>query len=170
MTQKKIEKMFKKHDALLHKLSHQCSRRCWRPEEECYGQACYLFTLAANRFRDDQGAQFISYLYSCVLNGLHVWGKKNDLPPDPENIPEQRTMIDPSYLVEIKDWVENLPEECREVAMIILNGPAEILKLGTDGGKKITAGAIKNFLRSKGWSWPKIWKTIHALKAEVAAL
>ena len=56
--------------------------------------------------------------------------------------------------------------------MIILNGPAEVLDLGSGViTPKRVKGALRRYLRNeKGWSWPKIWDTFTALKAEVKLL
>jgi hypothetical protein len=167
MTKKQIERAYCQYDKLLHKLSHQCANRCGRPEDEVYGQACWLFMQAATSFDSNKG-QFGTYLYSCVSNGLSGWGKKMDLPPDPEHLPEPSTELTPDRQLMFKDWLANLSEECREVATMILNGPAEVLEIGTGGCRKITAGMIKSYLRKQGWTYPRIWKTMHDLKEAVA--
>lgn len=93
-----------------------------------------------------------------------------DLPTDPENIRESFTMLTPDRSLMVKDWLENLSEECREVATIILNGPAEILEFGNGNLKKIASSSIMKYLLSRGWSWPKARKTLWSLKAAVASL
>ena len=169
MTKRQIESEFVKWTPLLHKLSHQCASRCSRPEEDVFGQACYLFMQATVTFDSNRGA-FGTYLYRIVHNGLQDWGKRNDLPPNPEFLPEQTTALTPDRQLMLQDWLANLSEECREVATIILNGPAEVLEIGTGGCKKITAGMIKSFLRSKGWTYPRIWTTMSDLKKAVASI
>lgn len=99
------------------------------------------------------------------------WGKKNDLPPDPKTYQEPSSMMTPSRALEIKEWLEGLSDECHEVAMIILNGPTEVLDIPLTAGKKMVMGALRRHLREeKKWSWPKIWGTFQEIKAEVTAL
>lgn len=191
MTKKEIEIAYRQHDALLHKLSHRCARRCGRPERDVYGQACYLFMKATISFDPARGS-FRTYLYKFLRNELALWGIRNPLAvgwiaegdaPEggpgtskerysyyADTYPELRTTLTPAHIVGVRDWVDNLSDECREVALIIINGPAEILELGKDGCCKITAERIKHYLRKKGWDWPKVWRTIHDLKAQVASL
>lgn len=169
MTKTEIEKAYELYEPLLHKLSHQCASRCGRPEDEVYGQACYLFMQAVTAHDPNKG-KLGTFLYSCVRNGLCDWGRKMDLPPDPENIPEQTTTQTPDKALMFKDWLASLSEECREVVAIILNGPAEVLEIGAGGCRKITTGMIKTYLRNQGWSYTRIWKTVRKLKQQVAAL
>jgi hypothetical protein len=118
------------------------------------------------------GVKFSTFLYTYVRNGLGnwTWGMRNDTPPDPEHFPEQVTMLTPDRQLMFKDWLANLSEECREVALIILNGPAEVLELGAGGCRKITAGMIKAYLRGRGWTYPRIWETMRELKTAVHSL
>lgn len=173
MTKQQIQQHFERHELLLHKLSHRCASRCGRPEDEVYGQACYEFVRAASSFDPRRKTSFPTYAVACVRNGLAQWGMKNDLPPDPETSPAG---IAPAYdrpdrQLMRKEWLENLSEECREVAAIILNGPAEVLGLAQDTGRKVALGALRRYLREeRGWAWPKIWTTIRSLKIEVARL
>jgi len=127
---------------------------------------------ATESFDPAQGKQFRPYLQSMVHNRLIEWAMKYDLPPDPETSPELTTDIpDPRKTLMVKEWLAGLSEECREVAMIILNGPAEVLELGTGMiVPKAVRGALRHHLRARGWSWPKIWGTFAALKAEVKLL
>ncbi len=172
MTKQETTKLFEQHDLLLRKLSHQCASRCGRPENEVYGQACYLFMQATESFEPERGKKFTNYLHSIVHNRLIEWAMKYDLPPDPETTPEPITHIpDPRKALIVKEWIAGLSEECREVAMIILSGPAEVLDLGA--GRivpKAVRGALRHHLRAKGWSWPQIWGTFTALKEEVKLL
>jgi len=172
MTKQETTKLFEQHDLLLHKLSHQCASRCGRPEDEVYGQACYLFMQATESFEPGRGKEFTNYLHSTVHNRLIDWAHKYDLPPDPETAPELTTTIpDPRKALMVKEWLAGLSAECREVATIILNGPAEVLELGTGMiVPKAVRGALRHHLRAKGWSWPRIWATFTALKAEVKLL
>jgi hypothetical protein len=173
MTKQETTTLFEKHDLLLHKLSHQCASRCGRPEDEVYGQACYLFMHSLETYPVDKPHYKLAQWIACVVrNGLIDWAHKYDLPPDPETLPELTTDIpDPSKALMVKEWLAGLSGECREVAMIILDGPAEVLGLGTGMiVPKAVRGALRHYLRSRGWSWPRIWSTFTALKAEVKLL
>jgi DNA-directed RNA polymerase specialized sigma subunit len=169
MTKEQIEKAYGQYQPLLHKLSQQCSNRCGRPEEDCYGQACYLFMRAITTHDPNKG-KLTTYLYAYVRNGLVDWGRKMDLPPNPEYLPEQETTLTPDKQLMFKEWLGNLSEECREVAAIILNGPAEILEFGNGNLRKITSSSIMKYLLSRGWSWPKARRTLRDLKTAVASL
>lgn len=162
--------LYAKYEPLLHHLSHQCAGRCGRPEDEVFGQACWLFMQAASTRRDDKG-KFGTYLYSVVRNGLADWGVENDLPPETHSTPaEPVTTITPSRSLEIKEWVEALSSECREVALMILNGPAEILEFGGGNLRKITARSVTRYLISRGWGWKRTRRTLRDLKEAVAAM
>lgn len=169
MTKTEIEKAYDQYQPLLHKLSHQCANRCGRPEEDCYGQACWLFMWAVSTYKPGR-CKLGTYIYAVVRNGLIEWGRKMDLPPDPMDMPEASTKQTPDKALAIKDWLTGLSEECREVATIILNGPAEILEFGNGNLRKITSSSIMKYLLSRGWSWPKARRTLRDLKTAVASL
>ena len=171
MTKRQIEQAYDQYDRLLHKLSHHYASQRGRREEDCYGQACWLFMQATSKYKPG-GIKFSTFLYTYVRNGLGnwTWGMRNDTPPDPEHLPEQTATLTPDRQLMFKDWLANLSEECREVAMIILNGPAEVLEIGTGGCRKITAGMIKAYLRGRGWTYPRIWQTMRDLKEAVRTI
>lgn len=169
MTKQQIEQAYAQYDKLLHKLSHQCANRCGRPEEDCFGQACWLFMKAITAYKPGE-CELETYLFAVVRNGLIDWGRKMDLPLDPKNILEPATTQTPDKALMFKDWLTNLSEECQEVATIILNGPAEILEFGNGNLRKLTSSSIIKYLLSRGWSWPKARKTLRDLKTAVASL
>ena len=176
MTKQQTNELFTKYEKMLHDLSHKCATRCGRPEDEVFGQASFLFMKAVGESNKgpDLGpdASFSSFLWTCVHNGLLDWAKKNDLPPDPDLIPERvDTTPRPDKAMMVKEWLEGLSEECKEVAAIILNGPGEVLDLSTTPTAKEIKGALRRYLREeKRWSWPRIWETFTTLKKEIAAL
>ncbi|MDD4985653.1 MAG: sigma factor [Dehalococcoidales bacterium] len=191
MTKTEIEQAYNQYQPLLHKLSHQCASRCGRPEEDVYGQACWLFMQATESFNPAQGEAFRPYMQSTVHNGLIKWGRKMDLPLtlpyyDKEHsfgkpidiVGEgnlvangQSTSLTPDRQVIFHEWLTNLSTECREVVMIILNGPGEVLDLGMGMiVPKTVKGALRRYLRSKGWTDYRLWKTLKTLKMEVKAL
>ena len=190
MTKQQIKKAYAQYDKILHQLSHKTAGRCGRPEEDCYGQACFLFMKAATTYKPGR-CEFGTWLYACVRNGLATWGAKNPLAVGWENprcpagachisqdsyeegwdcYPERKTDLSPDKTLMFKDWLADLSEECREVAMIILNGPAEVLEIGAGGCRKITAEMIKAYLRKKNWTYPRIWQTMRDLKEAIRVI
>ena len=169
MTKKQINDQFVKFTPLLHKLSHQCASRCGRPEADVFPQACFLFMQATKTY--DAKYAFRPYMQSHVHHGLIGWGIKNDLPADPANLLEPTTSRTPADTAIFNEWLSNLKEEVREVAMIVLNGPIEVLDIVDTAAPKAVRGALRHYLRkTKGWSWPKIWSIIRETKAAVAML
>ncbi len=174
MTKTEIEIQFKKNEPMLHKLAHQCASRCGRPEDEVYQQACYEFMQATETYHLEKGFTY-SYWSACVRNNLIQWGMKNPLVVcDPEgllvDVPDS-AFAQPDEQVMRREWIDNLSDECREIAMIVLNGPSEVLHLTQDSGRKAVLGALSRYLRGeKGWTWPKIWKTIQDMKQACAIL
>lgn len=150
MTKQQIEKAYVQYDKLLHKLSHQCASRCGRSEDEVYGQACWLFVRACNGFDPAKG-ELETFVYANVRNGLIKWGMKNPLPVDPSCISERCTTITPRWQAETKDWLKALSSEAREIAAIILNGPAEVLELTSTNGKTMIGDLRKYLLKNKKW-------------------
>lgn len=174
LTKTQIKSKYLDHEKHLHALAWKCSaRNGHRTEEECFQQACYLFMQACQSYDPDAGA-FPSYIQMIVWQGLVRWSLKNDTPPDPETIPES-VFTAPKYLrpdraLMFKDWIDNLTDECKEVAMIILNGPTEVLDLIPGTGTVGLLGKLKEHLKNKGWSYPKIWETIRMMRMEVESL
>lgn len=170
MKKTEVQKLFNDHDKMLHALSHRCSRRCGRPEEEVYGQACYEFMRAVSGYRKERG-EFGTYMFQTVKNNLLSWAIKNDLPKDPDLLPELVAQTpSPRRALELKEWLAGLSEECREVARIILDGPAEIMDVAEDAllTRKAVMGALRRYLRKeKGWSWPRIWRVFREMRTAV---
>lgn len=167
------EKLFKDHEKMLHALAHRCSRRCGRPEEEVYGQACYEFMRACAGYKKSKG-EFGTYMFKTVKNNLITWAVKNDLPKDPELCPELVAPVpSPRRMLELKEWLGGLSEECREVARIILDGPAEVMEVAEDAllTRKAVMGALRRYLRKEhGWSWPTIWRVFREMRSAVEGL
>ena len=173
MTKRQIEQAYHQHDLLLHKLSHQCASRCGRPEDEVYGQACYEFVQAASTFNANRNTSFATYAISCTKNNLARWGMKNPLANDPDLMPVAKAPMynNPDRQLMRKEWLASLPDECLEVAAIVLNGPAEVLQLAQDAGRKAVLGALRHYLqKERGWGLRKIWRTFREMKQLTATL
>lgn len=175
MTRKQIEEKFVAHEKHLHALAWRCHfRNGHRTEAECFQQACGFFVEACEKYDKNKGA-FPSYIEMSVWHKLVMWSMKNDTPPDPETIPES-VFTAPKYLrpdraLMFKEWIDNLTDECREVAMIILNGPSEVLDLVPGNNTVGLLTKLKIYLREeKGWSFPKIWETLKMMRMEVDSL
>jgi len=174
MTKKLIAAYYDQHNKLLHDLSHKCAFNSGKTEEEVYQQACLLFMEATKSYDPDRNAAFSTYLYRYVKNGLVTWGmhKTNDMPVSDENIPEQMdTAPDPRKALMMKEWLAGLSKECREIAGILLNGPAEVLDLVGTESPKAVRGALWNYLRyQKKWSRPAIWEAFTEMKRNLNML
>jgi hypothetical protein len=164
MTEEQIEAKFVKYERLLHKLAWEAASRCGRPERELYAEACFQFMRVTETWDEERG-QFGTFLYRCVWNGLAQWGMRNKLVDlgDEQYTPEATTSITPESTLKLKDWLESLSEEARQVVRIILDGPAEVLDLGVDGCKCITRKMLREYLREQGWQW----KVIHRVMVEL---
>ncbi|MFA5377429.1 MAG: sigma factor [Dehalococcoidia bacterium] len=173
MTKRQIQTAFEQYTPMLHRLSHQCAGRCGRPEDEVYGQACYEFVRAASSFDANRNASFATYALACVRNNIAKWGMQNPPAGDPDLAPVAETpeFVRPDRQLMQKEWLAGLSDECREVAMIILNGPAEVLCLAQGAGRKAVLGTLRHYLQEeRGWGLRKIWKTIREMKQVVAAM
>ena len=170
MTKRQTTRLFTKHEKMLHKLAYQCARRCGREEPEVFQQACLIFMRATSSYNPAR-AGFGTYLWMMVHNCLIEWAKRNDLPPENGEVPEVTHDLNPRRTLELKEWLEELSEECREVAKIILSGPSEVLDLtGQTLCPKAVRGALVRHLRSEGWHWSKVWRTMRKMKTAVSEL
>ena len=173
MRRREIEKYWKKNQALLHRLAYQCAARSGRNQEDVYGQACYFFMGATTSFNKNRGASFRTYLWRYVYTHLIGWSVRNDLPPDPENCQELvcQEFMQPDRMLEAKEWLASLSDECKFVAAIILNGPGELLDVVAGVDSPLTVRVkLQQYLRESGWSFPKIWNTMKTMKKEVKKL
>jgi len=168
MNKKQILKHYKENQRLLHLLSHQAAMRCGRPEEDLFGEACAIFMRATTSFDAERGVTFRTYLWRAVHNGLVAFGKKQDLAPDPEHVPEPITTLTPDRRLMLMEWLDGLSHEAREVALIILNGPAEVMGISLQSLHRLSLDQIKRYLRKDlGWKWVTIWKALRELKQQV---
>ncbi len=171
MTRKQIERLYHENEKMLHSLAHKAASRCGRPEEDLFGEACWLFMRACEGFDPGRGVAFGTYLWRAVHNGLIAFAVKQDLAPDPEHVPEAATTITPDRQLILQEWLNNLSKEAHDVATIILEGPAEVMMLSLQSLHRLSLHQIKEHLhRERGWSWPTIWSAMRELKREVARL
>lgn len=136
-----------------------------------------LFMKACVTYDESRGG-FHTHLHRVLTSNLCRYVGKVDIVPSlPEtdegggtgldHLPDTTGNSCPRRALMFKETLANLSEEAREVAMIILNGPAEILGLVGNEPPKAIRGAIKNHLRDQGWDWPSIWQAFKELKEVV---
>jgi len=120
---------------------------------------------------DKNKSAFSTFLFTCLSNGLQSFVSKNDQPPRYEVDFEQAYgahELSPDRSMEFKEMLASLSEEARHVALLLLEGPVEILGItGMECAKKIR-GAITRYLQSKfKCSHCASWKILNELKTHV---
>jgi len=167
MTKREIEETFTKYENMLHKLAYGYARSYGRTEEEMFSHACETFMKVCDTFDSSRGVSISTYLHAAVRNSLGTYVQKNDLPKDTVFVDQPAEGPSPRQSLIAKEWLADLSDECKMVAMIILNGPAEILDIPKAATPRAVKGALQRHLRKLGWSWPKIWETISEMKHAV---
>jgi len=76
-----------------------------------------------------------------------------------KNIPDISWLPEP-----FSEFFEELPEECKELAQIVLDHSDEFFNIKP----KFARGQIVEILRSEGWTWERIWDSIREMKNYLA--
>lgn len=66
--------------------------------------------------------------------------------------------------ISFEEWIEDLPEECQEIAKVIVEHANEIPE---DIPPKMARGVVVTLLREEGFSWPYILRGMAALRLVV---
>jgi len=123
----------------------------------------------------DHERPFKTWLYVCVNSGLLKFIKRNQAPRhEPEfpliNADTAVTRVNPFREICVREEIQNLSEEAREIVQIIIDGPADTLNIvGGEPPRKIR-GLLLAYLRACGWTWPRIWRAFGEIKVAVAAM
>lgn len=121
---------------------------------------------------DPKHGSFSHWLHIIVTNRLNDFVQRWNrmVPSDTETtmlsdlIENHHLEWEPRRRCSFKDRLANLSREARYVAGIVLDAPAEVLRMKKVPTPKSVRGALRRHLRKQKWSWPHIWKTFHELE------
>ena len=165
------------HVKLIHKLAHRYTKRQlvkipnldqkdYQKELVCEGNQTFL---RAFKEWEPERSKFSTYLWLNLELDFEKYNKQffrisvreHELPEfwtgHQVALQEHRATFLSSIRVSSK--------EAQEIITIILSGPSELLGLLGDEPPRKVRGALKDYLRRLGWSWPKIWKSFKEVKA-----
>ena len=162
-------------EKLIYKLSWKFSRTTGIPFEDLVSEATVAWLSAAERFDPAKGAPS-TYAYHVIHNHLaslaQVSLRETTIDDEEKmestfsSIPSRRPS--PHHELEFRQLVLSMSKEAQEVCSILFHAPEELSKLAKNDMPKSIRGALKGSLRSRGWSWPKIWKTFEEIKTALA--
>jgi hypothetical protein len=79
---------------------------------------------------------------------------------------------DPERSASLKQALEGLSAEAREVVGIVLDCPRELVEFVTGKGtnRELTGATVQAWLRWNGWKWRAIWAAFREVKKLLATL
>lgn len=142
---------------------------------ELFSRASEAYCEAQERFDPKQGVKFTTFAYTHIKNMLINYCKK-ETREQSRYIPhgEFPVSIHPTQSIESDFWeeVENWPQECLQVAKMILKSPEKFLgetpNFSRPDGTPLQR--VKKTLRSKGWTHHMVSNTIRQMKTLIQTL
>jgi len=134
--------------------------------DDLFSIAAIGYTKALNTY-DAERSCFSTWAWINMKQELnnHLAGIR----PDPHTVaacvkgvtPHDCEEIGPEETVSFKEMVSSMGKEAREVCEIIFESPHEFL---IQGKPKLSQGRLRDALRERGWSWPKIRNGMREVK------
>lgn len=156
---------------MLHHLAWKWSYGGGADHDTLMAVAHTAFMDACGTYHSKKGS-FSHWLFTVVSNRLNDftqrWNKV--IPSDTETvfladlIVNRHPEWEPRRRCAFRLRLSLLSNEAHYVAQIVLDSPAEILKMRRPPTPKNVRGALRRHLRKQKWSWPRIWKTFHELE------
>jgi len=125
--------------------------------DDLFSVAAIGYTKALNTY-DAERSHFSTWAWINMKHELnnHLAGMRLD-PHAPRDCEE----IGPEEAVSFKETVNSMGKEAHEVCEIIFESPHEFL---IQGKPKLSQGRLRDALRERGWSWPKIRNGMREVK------
>lgn len=169
--------VFVQHKRMLHERVWHYQRLTWHDYDELISLAMFVFAKTYDKYRKaDTKDKFSTWLYRSLTHALINYCFRNDVPNDDVEeliaaIPSSHKEWQPDERLMFKETILELSGEAREVIMLFLTGPAEVLKIVGDESKKEIRGRLVHHLHKKqGWSLRQVFKTFREIKQVVATL
>ena len=125
--------------------------------DDLFSVAAIGYTKALNTYNAER-SRFSTWAWINMKHELnnHLAGMR----PDPHT-PRDCEEIGPEETVSFKEMVSSMGKEAREVCEIVFESPHEFL---IQGKPKLSQGRLRDALRERGWSWPKIRNGMREVK------
>lgn len=145
--------------------------RAWRfgkgkNMDDLISQSRLLYMIAVRSYKKGKGTTLFSWAYRIITQGLIRYLHRTDDPV--EDFPDERAStrgeFRPDLCVEFRDRLLSMSQEAKHVCWIILNGPAELLKLKGSEPPKTIRGKLVRHLKKKGWKSKSIFETFDEIK------
>lgn len=121
-----------------------------------------IFMDAVKRW-DSTKTKFSTFLHSKLTTELCDYMRKypKAVIDDP---PEMARPCPDIQRIEFLDRLNDLSEEARDVAMLLIDAPSEILGMSGELPPRCAAGAIRSFLSSHGWNKSRITAVFNEIR------
>lgn len=170
MNSNQIEELFFKHEAQIAHHAWSWHRTTGLDVEELMSVGRSAFMKATTTF-DENRASFSTHLHHTLYFALRSFArseyKKGPRVRPPEGGALEAGADDNHFRsASIRDWIQELSEEARFVASLIIESPSVLGLNGTEP-PKIARGKVVRFLKKLGWKQSKRWDCIAELRARI---
>ena len=124
---------------------------------DLFSVAAIGYTKALNTFNSEKSC-FSTWAWINMRQELnnHLAGMRSD-PHAPRDYEE----VGPEEVTSFKEMLNSMGKEAREVCEIVFETPHEFI---IQGRPKLSQGRLRDALRERGWSWPRIRKGMREVK------
>ena len=159
-----IEKMYGENKGLIYSRARFFAQRTGHDLDELLSEADVVFMNVCRTYKQ-RNAKFSTYLYKCLTTRLQTFVNKTDLPKEqPEDNLTLSSAHNPRQKLMFKEKIMSLSREARDVAMMLLEGPAEVLGIIGTEPPKMVRGAIQRHLIESGVSHERSWHVLRELQ------
>jgi DNA-directed RNA polymerase specialized sigma subunit len=137
---------------------------------ELFGEACLGYAEALKDFDPSKDTQFSSFAWIYIRNRLRVYVKREMKYAKQINFStlfaDNEECINNLFFTHderqtYEELLQYMSTDAKEIAELIIQKKQE---LPTDIPPYWIRRTIRDMLRERGWSWPRIWEGIRALK------
>ena len=151
------------NENLIRKIAWSFSKSTGIEYKELFAEACLWYCEAVRSHTPALNCKLTSYAWIVMRNKLVDFINKEkqygkEVPYSA--MPEEQAFV--SYQpIPFSEFLAELPEECRCIAEIVLDSLDE---LPDELPPKMARGRIEKILRERGWSWPRIRRSVRTMK------
>ena len=175
------EKLYGEHQNLIFSVAHQVQAGLRVDKgvdveyEELVSQGNLVFCEASKSFKSDKGTKYSSWLCNMLLQKLYAFGvTQSTLSTYPKSITGVDWAViedkEPSGIPPIEAGAEfglkvkGMSRDAQLIAKLFTELPVEAIGLQGPAPPRKVRGHLRLYLRTMGWSYPRINRTIRELK------
>lgn len=157
------EELYEKHKNIIYNQAWHGCRLSGAPLEDLLSLGNEVFMKAIGSWKPKRSS-FSSWLWTLLGREFSDYLNRTDVPVDQDRTEMQTEADDPSRLCGFMEMIDGFSRETGYVATMILEGPAEALKLIGGENPRDVRGALRRHLLEIGWTHAQIWRSFQEIR------